>query len=255
MRIVTRQDMKQIEATRTHEAQPCIMPQGMYVDIVEFPDGCIFPDGCRFEYVQTSPKKWIRFGDYCKFGDAVIFSVPARFGYGVQFGKNCVCASDLVIGKYAVIGEHFHVQSAVEREKNIFVELGAYSRLDGHFEIRADIEIGAHCTIGEEGVFYDTVEVGKYTKFGNLCRIKGRVLFASPTYFDGVCRFGLIGEIEATAALTVDIPVGGDKRNIMTVYYQRDETLTEVCMSGGRLDKSSIRKAVQIAKIIFEKGK
>ncbi len=252
MRIITRQDMEQINANRMGDAQPCTMPQGMYVDISEFPNGCIFPDGCRFEYVQTSPKKWMKFGDYCKFGNKTMFAVPARFGYGVHFGNDCVSVADMVIGSYAAIGENFRVDSSVEREKPIFIELGAYSRLGHGFVIKGNIELGQCCTIGEGGTFYYSAEIGKYNKIGKLCRFKGRVIFARPTYFDGACKFGNTGEIEAIGAVTVDIPVPEEKRNIMTVYYHEDKTLTEVCMSGGRLYKSSITKAKQIAKIIFE---
>lgn len=252
MRIITRQDMEQIMLQRTHEAQPYKMPQGMYVDVSEFPDGCIFPDGCRFEYVQTSLKKWIRFGDYCKFGEGSIFAVPAKLGCGVQLGKRCTSSADMVIGKYAIIGEGFRVECFEERAKPIFIELGAYSRLGDQFVIKGDVELGAYCIVGKEGTFYYSAEVGKYIKIGDLCRFKGRAVFAAPTYFDGICKFGNIGEIEAIAAISIDIPVPEDKRNIMTVYCQPDHTLTEVCMSGGRLYKSSIKKAVQIAKIIFE---
>lgn len=254
MRIVTQQDMEQIKAKRTSNAQPCMMPHGMYIDILEFPDGCVFPDGCRFEYIQVNHKKWVRFGDYCKFGDGTMFAVPVRFGWGVQLGKDCVSTADMQIGKYAVIGEHFRVDPPEGREKPISVELGAYSRLGNQFVIRGNIELGANCTIGEDGTFYYSTEIGKYNQIGSMCRFKGRAVFAQPTYFDGICKFGDTGEIEAIGAISMDIPVAEGKRNIMTVYCQEDKTLTEVCMSGGRLDKSSITKAVKIAKIIFDAG-
>ncbi|MBS5166071.1 MAG: hypothetical protein KHY77_10020 [Butyricicoccus pullicaecorum] len=254
MRIVTQQDMEQIKANRTSNAQPCMMPYGMYVDIVEFPDGCVFPDGCRFEYVQVSPKRWTRFGDYCKFGDATLFSVPVRFGWSVQLGKDCVSTADMQFEKYAVIGEHFRVESAEEREKPVSVELGAYSRLGGQFVIRGNIDLGVGCTIGEQGTFYYNTDIGRDNQIGGLCRFKGRTVFAQPTYFGGSCRFGDTEEVEAIGAISMDIPSPEGKKTIMTVYCQADKTLTEFCMSGGRLDKRSVEKAVQIAKIIFDAG-
>lgn len=243
--------MEQIRAGWTENTQPKIMPQGMYIDILEFPDGCVFPDGCRFEYVQANRKKWSRFGDYCKFGNATIFGIPVRLGWGVQLGNDCMCMADMQFGKYAVIGERFRANTPEEQKKLVTVELGAYSRLGKRFVMKGDVEFVANCTIGAEGTFYCSVEIGKYCTVGESCRFRGRAIFAQPTYFDGVCKFGDVEEAETIGALSMDLPTADGKRSIMTVYCQEDKTLTEVCMSGGRLDKNCVAKAVKIAKIIF----
>ena len=108
--------------------------------------------------------------------------------------------------KYAVIGEHFRVESAEEREKPVSVELGAYSPLlGGQFVIRGDIDLGVGCTIGEQGTFYYNTDIGRDNQIGGLCRFKGRTVFAQPTYFGGSCRFGG-PEVEAIGAISMDIP-------------------------------------------------
>ncbi len=251
MRIITRQDMEQIKVQHGDSTQPYTMPQGMYVDVTEFPNGCIFPDGSRFEYVQTSPKNWIKFGDYCKFGNSTLFSVPCRFGYCVQFGKHCMAFMDMTLGKGAILGEHFQVNNMREKEKPMLLEIGAYSQIGPRFESKANVQIGQSSAIGEDSIFYGSAEIGKQTKIANGCRFQGRAVFDSITYFDGVCKFGESEEIEAIGAVSMDIPVSEGRTNTMTVYYHADDTFTEVCMSGGRLHKSSAIKSVQIAKILF----
>lgn len=251
MRIITRQDMEQIKAQHGESSQPYTMPQGMYVDITDFPNGCIFPDGCRFEYVQISPKHWTKFGDYCKFGNSTVFSIPCRFGYCVQLGKNCMAFTDMTLEKGAILGEHFQADNMSDKEKPMMIEIGPYSQIGSRFESKANVQIGQGSTVAENAIFDGSAEIGKQTKIGNGCRFRGRAVFDSITYFDGVCKFGESEEIEAIGAVTMDIPVAKGKMNTMTVYYHADDTVTEVCMSGGRLDKSSAVKSVQIAKILF----
>ncbi len=243
--------MEQIKVQHGESSQPYTMPQGMYVDITEFPNGCIFPDGCRFEYVQNSHKQWTKFGDYCKFGNATVFSVPCRFGYCVQFGKNCMAFTDMALGKGAILGEHFQADNMSDQEKSMLLEIGPYSQIGPRLESKANVQIGQGSTIAEDAIFYGGAEIGKQTKIGSGCRFQGRAIFDSITYFDGPCKFGESEEIEAIGAVTMDIPVPDSRMNTMTVYYHADDTFTEVCMSGGRLHKSSAVKSVQIAKILF----